>query len=100
MLTQERDGIVGLLETQLHDAVLEQLFDVVLVHVALALAQRLVLGRRGLDRRRRLVAITVCRCRRSTCATEIEQRVHFSMSELVFVSVDLFFFLYFLFFFF
>ena len=44
MLTKKRDGMIGLLQAQLNDTVLEQIFDVVLAHVGLALAQCLIVG--------------------------------------------------------
>lgn len=43
MLSQKRDGIFGFFQAQLYNAVFEQLFNVVLINITLALTQRLIL---------------------------------------------------------
>ena len=70
MLLEKRDWIVGLLEAELHDAVLQQVFDIVLANIGLALLQGLILAAR---RRTRCLAIAGPAGR-----VEIEQiQIHF-----------------------
>ncbi len=56
MLLEKRDWIVGFLEAELHNAVLQQVLDIVLAHIGLALLQGLILA--ACRRRTRSLAIT------------------------------------------